>query len=531
MPVTSRQLVRSNNTAAIDPVLEVIGRRKWLALVVFTAVFGSIVTVALSLPDLYRATATVLVEQQRVSEVFVTPTVTSEIETRIQMIQQQVMSRARLNELIARFNLYPELRQTAPLEALINRMRRDVRGPELKGIEQPISGRHATVAFAISYSGRDPQTVATVANALAALYVDENSNIRKGQAAQTADFLKGQLEDAKAELDQQEHRASAYKLSHIGELPQQVEANLASLERLNTQLRLNGENQIRAMDRRERFEKQLADAQNSAPVPKAGPVPRAEQLAKLRQELSDARSHFTEAYPTVIRLQSEVAALEQEIAEGSAGVLAGPAAPDPAPRLRQSIADVDGELRALKDEEVALRQAIIGYEQRIDSVPRREEEYQTISRDFGTTKERYDTLLKRFEEAQLAESLEQGKQMERFRILDAAIPPRDPAAPHRLRILLMALVAAIGLTIGTVVVAEKINTAFHDIDDLRSFVGPLTVIRVPLIPTSFETRRRRVRLALATAIAVASLMLIVAGSRYVASGNEQIVRLIERGNV
>jgi len=522
----------SEHAALIDPMLEVIGRRKWLALVVFTAVFGSIATLAFSLPDLYRATATVLVEQQRVSEVFVTPTVTSEIETRIQVIQQQVMSRARLTELISRFDLYPELRRKAPLEVLINRMRRDIRGPELKGIDQPLSGRHATVAFAISYSGRDPQTVATVANALASLYVDENSNIRKGQAAQTAAFLKGQLDQAKAELDEQDRRASAYKLSHIGELPQQVEANLASLERLNTQLRLNGENQIRAMDRRERFEKQLADAQaGTAPATGAAPATRADQLAKLRQELNEARSHFTDAYPTVIRLQTEVATLERELERHPAESPAATPSPDATPRIRQSIADVDDELKALKSEETALRQAISGYEQRIDIVPKREEEYQALSRDFGTTKERYDTLLKRFEEAQLAESLEQGKQMERFRILDAAIPPRDPAAPHRQRMLLMAFIAAIGLTVGAVIGAEKINTAFHDIDDLRAFVGHLTVVRVPLIPTAAETRRRRVRLAFGTALALATLILLVAGSRYYATNNEQIVRLIERGNV
>jgi hypothetical protein len=37
-------------------------------------------------------------------------------------------------------------------------------------------------------------------------------------------------------------------MGHIGELPQQVESNLPSLERITTQLRLKGENQIRALD-------------------------------------------------------------------------------------------------------------------------------------------------------------------------------------------------------------------------------------------------------------------------------------------
>jgi polysaccharide chain length determinant protein (PEP-CTERM system associated) len=514
---------------SLDRVLEPLGRRKWLALLVFAAVFGAAASVALSLPDIYRATATVLVERQQVSEVFVTPSVSAELETRIQTIEQQVMSRTRLAELISRLNLYPEARRKAPIETLVGRMRRDIR-LELKGVEQRMTGRNATIAFTISYSGRDPRTVATVANALARLYVDENTKSREGQAAETAAFLKAQLEEVKQQLDAQDSRSSAFKLSHIGELPQQVEANLASLERLNTQLRLNGENQIRALDRQERLEKQLADVESGEAAP-TGVISRPSgQLAKLRQQLHELQGHFTEAYPEVIRLRHEIATLEQRGSEDSSGNPVT-APQDPAPRLKQAIADADSELRALKAEERSLRRAISGYEQRVENMPKRQEEFQALSRDYGTTKQRYDTLLKRYEEAQLAESLEQGKKVEQFRILDSAMPPRDPAAPDHLRLLVMGFIAALGLAAAAVLAAEKFNTAFHDIDDLRAFISNRTVVRVPLILTAADTRRRRLRFAALAVSSVVTLVLIVAGFHYLASGNEQIVHLMERGNV
>jgi uncharacterized protein involved in exopolysaccharide biosynthesis len=102
-------------------------RRKWVALPVFSAVFAAVVSITISLPDLYRATATVLVETQHVSEEFVRSSVSAELETRIQAIREDVMSRARLGELITRLDLYPELRAkgVAP-DAVIERMRRDV---------------------------------------------------------------------------------------------------------------------------------------------------------------------------------------------------------------------------------------------------------------------------------------------------------------------------------------------------------------------------------------------------------------------
>src|SRR5437660_1425348 len=177
MRVTPRTFDRSEQSVSLDRALEALGRRKWIALLTFAAVFGAAASVALSLPDVYRATATVLVERQQVSEVFVTPSVTAELETRIQTIEQQVMSRTRLTELISRLNLYPEARKKAPIEALVARMRRDIR-LELKGVEQRMTGRNATIAFTIGYSGREPGTVAAVANALAGLYVEENTKTR-----------------------------------------------------------------------------------------------------------------------------------------------------------------------------------------------------------------------------------------------------------------------------------------------------------------------------------------------------------------
>jgi hypothetical protein len=120
--------------------------------------------------------------------------------------------------------------------------------------------------------------------------------------------------------------------------------------------------------------------------------------------------------------------------------------------------------------------------------------------------------------------------VEQFRILESAMPPRDPAAPDRLRLLIMGFIAALGLAAGAVVAAEKLNTAFHDIDDLRAFVDNRTVVRVPLILTAADMRRQRLRFAAIAVSAMVALALIVAGSHYVASGNEQIVRLMERGN-
>src|SRR2546427_4029195 len=354
-------------------VLKLWKRRKWVALLTFAAVSAGIISLAVSLPDLYRASATVLIERQQISEAFVRPSVTEELETRIRTIQQEVLSRTRLTAVITRFDLYRDFRKKGvPFEAIVERMRHDIQ-LDLQGVDQQMSGRNSTIAFAITYSGQDPQTVATVANALAALYVEENTKSREGQAVQTAEFLKAQLADVKNEMDAQARRSSEFKLQHMGELPQQVEANLASLERLNTQLRLNSEHQIRALDRRERLEKQLGDGGPPAPVAPPVTMPSA-QLAKLKQELNDLRRQFTDESPDVMRLRAEIAALERQLPQTSPAPIAVAALADPVRRLTQDLGDLDAELRTLKDEERMLRQTIVGYEQRVENAPKRQEE-------------------------------------------------------------------------------------------------------------------------------------------------------------
>jgi polysaccharide chain length determinant protein (PEP-CTERM system associated) len=510
----------------LDLALDAWSRRKWLALLVFASVASSTFTLARTLPNLYSAAATVLVERQQVSEAFVRPSVTAELETRLQTIREDVMSRARLTDLITRLDLYPELRQKAPLDMIVARMRADIQ-LELKSVESALGGRASTIAFTISYGGAHPYTVARVANELARMYVKENTSIREGQASRTAEFLKGQLADARRELDEHQRRASEFRSSHLGELPQQVQTNLASLERLNMQLRLNGENQIRALDRRERLEQQRAGAAAAA-RPAVTASPESERMAKLTQQLADLRVRYTDAYPDVVRLREEIDTLKGQMAPQSRPDerASAPSAP-PAPS--ESMLEVDSELRSLREDERVLREAIAGYEQRVDNAPRRQQQLQELSRDDDTTKERYESLLKRYEEAQLAESLEQGQKAEQFRILDPALPPRDPVAPNRLQILILGLALALGLSIGAVLAAERLNTAFHTIDEVRALIAVPVLGRVPLIQSSTETRRHRRRAALAAVSALAALSIIVAVSHHVANNNEPLVRMMERG--
>jgi polysaccharide biosynthesis transport protein len=484
------------------------------------------VTVIFSLPPFYRSTALVLVEGQQVPENFVPATVTSQLETRLHTISQEILSRARLESLITRFGLYPALREQTQSEELTERMRRDIK-LELRTTPGRDGYHSATTAFTLSYRGPDPKTVAEVTNTLASFYIEENLKVRERQATGTAEFLKVQLAETRKRLDELDARVSDFKRRYLGELPQQMQTNLTMMDHLNQQLRLNSDNQTRVIERRDSITGLLAEAASS---PQSGLAePRAVRLARLRQELAAVRTRYTDQHPSVIRLKAEIAATEQEPVEpkvvGKTDITSLSGSPYVL-RLREMLGGAESDLRVLKIEEQRLRADIAAYQVRLENTPKREQEFLEVSRDYETTRELYGSLSKRLEAAQLAESMEQRQKGEQFRILDSAVPSGLPAAPNRLKLLAMSLVLSLGLAAGALMLAEMLDTSFHSIDELRQFTIVPVLVSVPKIVTDADRQRGQRRFRLAAAGAVLGLIVIAGGSYLIAHGNEQLLQMI-----
>ena len=530
-------------------LLAVWSRRKWLAILVFAAPVAAAVSLITFMPNVYRSTATVLVDRQQVPEAFVRSTVTSALETRLHTISQEILSRSRLEALINRFGLYSDLKQRVSLEEVIARVRGDIK-LELKSAE--VKGqREATIAFTLSYQGSDPATVSAVTNTLAGFYIEENLKARERQAIGTAEFLKVQLGETKNRLDVQEQRVSTFKRRHLGELPQQMETNLATLERLHAQLRMNADNQTRVAERRQTMSSQLAEAELLLTPGTVGPPglvspglvspgsPEAARLAQMKQDLARLRTQFSERYPDVVQMAAQVAALERELDEAKSSepkTEEKPGASQPTPRaaplspyvlrLKEALSETQADIKVLKSEEVRLRDGIKTYQARVENVPRREQEYVELSRGYESTRELYQSLMKRYEEAQLAESMEHRQKGEQFRVIEPAIPNTQPAAPNRVRLLLMAVAVSLGLAVGAVVLAEHVDTSFHAVDDLRAFSAVPVLVSIPRIVTQTDLRRARWRMRLAASAALIGLVMIVGIAYVVANGNERLVSLL-----
>ena len=499
-------------------------RRKWLGIAVVAVPLTTATSIVFFMPQVYEGKATVLVDRQQVPEHFVQPTVTSALDTRLQTISQEILSRVRLETLIERFALYTDLKQQLPPEEIVERMR-DAIKLKLEAVE--LKGEHqATVAFTLTYRGSDPQTAALVTNTLAAFYVEENVKARERQATGTAQFLRTQLAETKKRLDVQEREVSAFRRRHLGELPEQMETNLASLERLHLQLRLNADSQTRALERRKAFGSEMAEA--SAFAVQGAPEDPEVRLTRMRHELAQLRTRYSPKYPDVVALAAEVAELERQMEQDKAGEARGAPLTPYVLRLREALREVEAEWKTLKSEEGRLRGDIAAYQRRVEMTPQREHEYKEMARDYETTREIYHSLLKRNEEAQIGASMEHHHKGEQFRLLDPAVPPRTAMA-NRFRLMAIAIVLSLGLGVLALVVAEHVDTSFHTAEDLRAFAPVSVLVSIPWVQTAGHLRRKRVRLRTAMVLGGLGLAALVGASYAIAHGNDQLVWLLTRG--
>jgi polysaccharide chain length determinant protein (PEP-CTERM system associated) len=417
-------------------------------------------------------------------------------------------------------------------------MRQDI-SLEQKGQQQTRGQDGPAIAFTIGYRGRHPQVVAQVTNILASFYIEENLKVREQQAAGTVEFLRGQLEGVRKGLEEQEQRLSQFKERYMGELPEQLQANLAILERLNIQLRLHTEKQARAGEHRTILAKQLAEVDGFGTVGEpriaAAPGTAAAQLEKLQQELEVLRTRFTDKHPNVIRIKAEIATLEQRRTEAEHGKKSAPIVAQSVnpyvQQLKKELGELEAESKALRIEEDNLLGSIALYQQRVENTPRREQEIQGLLRDYESTKGLYQSLLKRQEEARLAESMEQRQKGEQFRLLDPAIPSQRPAEPDRRKLTMVGLLISLGLAAGSMVLAETLDTSFHTVDDLRAFSQVPMLVNLPRIITKAEIRQRRWRFGLAAISAIVGLVLIVGSSYAAIQGKAHLGKLLTQAQL
>jgi uncharacterized protein involved in exopolysaccharide biosynthesis len=255
-------------------------------------------------------------------------------------------------------------------------------------------------------------------------------------------------------------------------------------------------------------------------------------LAQLKKQKADLLTKWTASAPDVKEIQFQIDALERQIAAGGgAGRASGasPASADPSPRkaLDTALAETNAQLQKLQGDTQTLRNSIAGYERRVESAPAAQPELDAVNRDYQSARDVYDSVLKKYNDATLAESA-QHVATEQFRVLDQAIPPTLPAGPNRPRLLVIAMILAIALACGMAMLLDRLDTSFHSVDDLRTFTRVPVLASIPSIQTFGDRLRARTRTATGAAATLVFLAGLGVAAFHAGRMGEAVVRTLLR---
>ena len=531
----------------LSGLLDILRRRRMLAVLPFLFVLTAAVSLAVFLPSLWTARSLVLVNRQAIPERYVTPTVQADIEARLLTLSQEILTPERLTQIARQYGLYRNARST---DDLVDRMRKDIRIELMDQREQ--RGRESrSFLFTVSYTAANPVVAARVANTLSSLYIEENGRQREQAAASTSEFLGTQLRDLRERLQTQERQITAYKEKNLGELPEQKDVNLRTLERLQQQLQLAHENNRRATERRQMLTNALGEIDTTVATTApstAGPSvtpadTAAARLNLLRQELAMTQTRFSDRYPDVVQLKEQIRVLEAKVEAEKQAAAAMPKAVAGAPKrigrdlrvppenayvasLMTQLDQATVEAKTSAEEIRGINGQIAVYTRRLENTPKHEQELAILTRDYDTSKELFKSLLTKRGEADMASELELRQKGENFRVIEPARLPERPAGPNRFRLLLVGLALALGASGAAVVLAEQVDTSFRRVDEIRSTL-PLPVLSaIPRITTE-QDRARTLRQRRWATAAVGFGLVVVAGTSFVvAHDNQGLVALL-----
>ena len=499
-------------------------------------------------------------------------TITSFADERMQVISQQIMTRAILMGLVDKYGLYAKKRRHETSEDILERMRKDIKlNPVTADVTDRRSGSRisATIAFTLSYDGENPAATQKVASELVSLYLDENLKNRRNKAAETSSFLS----DASIKLSQDlaaiETKVAEFKEKNIGRLPELSQLNMQLRDRTDSELMALDQKLVSLEERKIYLQAELAKIEpNSASggvagEPTLGPVARLRflkvryatqsgvyspdhpdmvrmrqeieglqrvvgkngsgdgkigaQMVKLQADLAAALQKYSSSHPDVVRLKKAILALEEsgkDAINEDKLTLASDSAPDNPLYLtfQAQLHSVTNELEGQNKLRKNLIEKLESYERRLLETPQVEREYLDLARAHDNALVKYKEIREKELEAQVAQELEKDRKGERFSLIEPPEYPEKPHSPNRLAILLLSFVLALGGALGFASVQESLDDTIRDAKMLSAKVAAPVLATIPYTENIREkarnTLKKRARLAASLAILVGGAIII-----------------------
>jgi polysaccharide chain length determinant protein (PEP-CTERM system associated) len=465
-------------------------RRRWVMILSLAVIGGPLAyAVAVLLPAKFQSQTLVLVESASISDAYVKPLDTAGLGQQLASMQQEILSRSRLEPIIRKYNLYPRDMNHVSIDELVGRLQKNIEVspilPMLETHAQTLPGFNVTVTL------DNPHTAQNVCAEITSMFIEESSTMQINKGKGTTEFFASQLKEAQAALDEQDAKLADFKAHHLGELPEETQNSINLLTTLSSQLDAATQALSHVQQEKTYNDQMLASQLATWQATQTGvatPDTLDKQLATLQQTLVQLEARYTDDYPDVIKTKADIAALQKKIADGE-GAAPTKASKTPHPnneplqiqQLRATGRALDQELADKEKQQQRIQQQINVQQARIEASPAAEEQFKELSRGYQVALESYNDLKKKYDDSTMSVALNQQQQGEQFRVLDPANLPTRPSFPNRPLFALGGFGGGLGLGLALAFLLEMKDTSFKTERDVEFALQLPVLAMVPSI--------------------------------------------------
>jgi polysaccharide chain length determinant protein (PEP-CTERM system associated) len=475
-----------------EDYLEILRRRLWMIVVPAVVFAICAYTISLFLASRYTSETVVLVEEQAVPESLVKPLIGGDVNQRLATMQEQILSRTRLQQIIEKFGLYKEETRRMSMEDMVAHLRRSITVSPVRPMAE--TRANGLPGFTVSVVAGEADIAQQICSEITSFFMQQNVLLRERRAEDTTDFLTKQLTESKRKLDEQDAKLADFQRRYMGELPEEMPANLSLLAGLSSQLEATSQALNRAQQDKIFLESMLEQdkpSQKLAAAPAGDPDILHKQLAQLQYQLASLRSQYTDQHPDVRRTKKDIADLERRIRDGVAAQspeVARRADEEPveirtpqSQQLKAQLQQVNATIREKTLQQAQIQQEISDVHAKLKLTPAIGQEYKALTRDYQTALNIYNDLLKKQSDSEMATDLERRQEGEQFRVLDPPSLPQKPTYPNRPIFGFGGFVVGLAFGLAVVFVIEVQDTTFRTDRDVERILKLPALAMIPLL--------------------------------------------------
>ena len=305
----------------------------------------------------------------------------------------------------------------------------------------------------------DPKEAAAVVNSLVDDYIEYNFRTKYDASRQATGWMEQRLDELKVKVEKSEQAMVDYErrnnIVSVGEKQTVAEARLDDL------------NKNLSAAQAERLSKESIYKMVTENEAQVGFIQSSSLLngleakeVELKEQYSAAVSQYGPTYPKALAVQDQLKDLDALIAR----------------ERKRAVENIRSEYQAAVEREKALSDAVTKQNAEVEKVNQLLIEHNLLKREFESNQQLYDSLLAHLKDANVSAGL----RATNIHVIDRAVPPTAPIRPDKMRNIMFALAAGLGLGVALALTREALDNSIKSAQEIEKLTDLPTLAIVPI---------------------------------------------------